>query len=213
MQFIDLSHPIKEGMPLYPGTPPVRITTLHTMEKDGFREKQIVFTTHSGTHVDVPGHIRKDGALLDQLPLEQFYGPCYVLDVHHFKGKEIPAAFLKEHRKAWHKAQFLLFHSAYDRLWGQAAYFENYPVLSQEAAALVAGEKHLKGLGFDTISPDPMNSTSFPIHRTLFKAGYVIIENLTNLRALVGRNFTLILFPLPVEKADGMPVRVVGLID
>ena len=211
MRFIDLSHPIRENMPLYPGTPPVRIGQLRRIETDGYREKQITFTTHTGTHVDAPAHILKNGKTLDQLPLSKFYGKGIVLDVRAFKGQLIPAEFLQA-QNSWQSAEFVLFFTGFSAHWGRDAYFKDFPVLSLAAADLLINKEKLKGVGFDAISPDTMVSTDLPVHHKFLSAEKLIVENLNNLSLLLDKEFDLNLFPLPVPDADGLPVRAVALL-
>ena len=211
MRFIDLSHPIQEDMPLYPGTPPVRLKQLHKFETDGYREKRLTFTSHTGTHVDAPAHMLKNGKTLDRLPLSQFYGKGIVLDVRAFKGQLIPVGFLNT-QTSWQKAEFILLYTGFSTHWGSEAYFKNFPVLSSAAADLLLSKGKPKGVGFDGISPDAMDSTDFPIHHKFFAAETLIIENLTNLSLLINKEFELSLFPLSVLDADGMPVRAVALL-
>ena len=108
------------------------------------------------------------------------------------------------------RADFLLFHTGWDRLWGRAAYFEGYPVPGEDVVDyLLASGK--KGVGLDTVSVDPVGDGALPIHRRLLGGGLVIVENLTNLAAAGGEPFTFCALPLHYEKADGAPVRAVGL--
>ena len=211
MRFIDLSHPIRENMPLYPGTPPVRIEQLRRIETDGYREKQITFTTHTGTHVDAPAHILENGKTLDQFPLSRFYGKGIVLDVRAFKGQSIPDEFLQA-QNSWQSAEFVLFFTGFSARWGSEAYFKDFPVLSLEAADLLINKGKLKGVGFDAVSPDTMDSNDLPVHHKLLNAEKLIIENLNDLSLLLNKEFELSLFPLPVSDADGLPVRAVALL-
>ena len=71
MRIIDLSHPIHPTKPVYPGTAPPSIAATAALDKDGFEEHQITFTTHTGTHVDAPSHMLADAETLDRLPLAQ----------------------------------------------------------------------------------------------------------------------------------------------
>jgi arylformamidase len=64
----------------------------------------------------------------------------------------------------------------------------------------------------DAISADGAESVTFPIHTILLERDIVIIENLTNLRALPDNEFVFCCFPLKIEKADGSPVRAVALV-
>ena len=46
MKVIDLTHTIKENMPVYPGTEPPCLEPANSYEKDGFKEtRQIAFIT------------------------------------------------------------------------------------------------------------------------------------------------------------------------
>ena len=49
MPVIDLTHTIKETMPVYPGTQPPRLETANTYEKDLFKETLITMFSHTGT--------------------------------------------------------------------------------------------------------------------------------------------------------------------
>ena len=57
MRVIDLTHTIKEDMPVYPGTETPTLTPVSVYEKDGFRESLLRMTTHTGTHMDPPAHL------------------------------------------------------------------------------------------------------------------------------------------------------------
>ncbi len=210
MRFVDLSHTIEAEMPLYPGTPGVQIKTLHTLEKDGFREKQLVYTTHTGTHVDAPAHMLAQGATIDRLPLSSFFGKACVVDVRSLKGSTIDLAFLRA-QSLENDPDFVLFYTGFAAYWGKEGYFTDYPVLSEEAAKYLV-DLGLKGIGLDAISPDVIDSEDFPIHHILLSAGLIIVENLTNLNQILDQTFTLAVFPLKVEQADGMPVRAVAIV-
>jgi arylformamidase len=134
-----------------------------------------------------------------------------VLDVSALAGAEIGAAFLEARQADLEGAEFVLLHTGWSRHWGQEAYFAGFPVLSAEAARWLCG-RGLKGIGLDAISIDPVDSTTYPNHHICFRAGLILIENLTGLEALAGRSFLFSCLPLKLEQADGSPVRAVALI-
>ena len=80
MNLIDLTHPISEDMPVYPGTEPPVIVTGCTVAEDGFFEKKITLFSHTGTHIDAPAHLLEDGRTLDYFPVDRYVGPAIVLD-------------------------------------------------------------------------------------------------------------------------------------
>ncbi|MDP3179164.1 MAG: hypothetical protein Q8M76_14750, partial [Spirochaetaceae bacterium] len=67
-------------------------------------------------------------------------------------------------------------------------------------------------VGFDAISADPVGSAGFENHLTLFRAGMVIVENLTNLDSLGPNGFVFSCLPLAITGGDGSPVRAVALV-
>ena len=62
MTVIDLTHTIREDMPVYPGTEQPRLTTACTVSQCGYRETLLHMYSHTGTHMDAPAHMI-DGAL------------------------------------------------------------------------------------------------------------------------------------------------------
>ena len=61
MKLIDLSHPLFDGMPVYPGAESPHFETVATVGQDGYAEKRITFFSHTGTHLDAPSHILARG--------------------------------------------------------------------------------------------------------------------------------------------------------
>ena len=106
----------------------------------------------------------------------------------------------------------MLLHSGWERYWGEAEYFGAYPVLSPDAARWLSGFK-LKGVGVDMVSLDEVDSTALVVHRALLAKNMILVENLANLGALVGKEFIFSCLPLKIAAADGSPVRAVAILD
>ncbi len=206
---IDLTHPIHEDMPVYPGTEQPVIITGCSIELDGFVEKKITFYSHTGTHIDAPAHLVKGGKYLDQYDIGHFHGSAIVVHLESNGDKFIDLAVLKPAESQLKNADFLLIHTGWNRYWGTDAYFANFPVLTPEAAEWVAG-LGLKGIGFDAISADSADTQTYPIHNILLGSDMVIVENLTNLDQLTGEPVEFSCFPLYFQNADGSPIRAVA---
>lgn len=211
MTVIDLSHFISGSMPVFPGTEPPRIADAFTIAKHGFAEKSFQIFSHVGTHIDAPGHILPGAATLDELAVDRFLGAGLVLDVSAVKGDKIEIADLEPYKESLNGVEFALLHSGWARHWGGDQYFSSYPVLSLEAARWLAGFR-LKGIGVDMISVDEVESTSVPVHKVFFANNMIIIENLDNLGALIGKEFIFSCLPLKIAGGDGSPVRAVAMI-
>jgi kynurenine formamidase len=89
MTFIDLSHPIEDGMAAYPGLPPVRIFAI--LDHDASRERYegkaefllggAELAGNTGTYLDAPFHRFREREDLARLPLETVAGlPGLVVD-------------------------------------------------------------------------------------------------------------------------------------
>ena len=76
MKLVDLTYPISDGMPVYPGDPAVSVHIAHRIESHGWELRELSFGSHTSTHVDAFSHMDEDGANLDQIPLDRFLGPA-----------------------------------------------------------------------------------------------------------------------------------------
>lgn len=208
MKVIDLTHTIRQDMPVYPGTERPVLTTACTIREAGYRETLLHMYSHTGTHMDAPAHMIEGGKTLDTFPAEAFVGPGLALDCRGLR--EIPLSLLQEKENDIRQVDFLLFCTGWDKYWGQEKYYKDFPCLTAEAAAFLA-QMPLKGIGEDCISIDPCDSVDFPNHMKLLGRGFVNTENLKNLDNLIGRPFTFVTLPLKFENADGCSSRAAAL--
>ena len=132
MTVIDLTHTIREDMPVYPGTEPPRLTTACTVSQCGYRETLLHMYSHTGTHMDAPAHMMDGAPTLDSFGPDRFVGRGYVLDCRGLS--QIPLDLLLRHEAAIRDADFLLFCTGWDQYWGTDAYYEGFPCLTEEAA-------------------------------------------------------------------------------
>ena len=206
MKVYDLTHTIKNDMPVYPGTEQPRLTTACTIEEAGYRETLLHMFSHTGTHMDAPAHMLPEGTTLDSYDAEKFTGTALVVDCRGQAAITLP--LLKGYDLTG--VDFVLFCTGWDRKWGSDDYYEGFPCLTAEAAAYLAALP-LKGVGEDSISLDPCDSVDFPNHITLMRADFVNTENLKGLDALLGRRFTFVTLPLKFENADGCSCRAIAM--
>lgn len=205
MKVIDLTHTIHQDMQVFPGTEPPRLTEGNTIERDGFRETALFLYSHTGTHMDAPAHMLSGAAELDKLPVSSFCGRAAVIPC---RG-QITMAEINACRDIADEADFILFHTGQDALWGSEGYFDA-PVPDEDAIRY-AVESCKKGVGIDCMSVDPMDGP-MPNHFMLFNAGMVIVENLCNLAEISGQLVDFLALPLKYANADGAPVRAVAIL-
>lgn len=207
MKTYDLSHLLNNDSPVYPGSENPRFEPAATIDKEGYRETRLSFESHLGTHIDAPAHMLKNGKTLDKLSIDSFTGDALIISVPE-QTSCIDKKFIEQFNQDISSVEFVLFRTGWSKLWGTSAYFENFPVLTIEAVNWLLSFK-LKGLGFDVISADPVESTSWENHMSILAKGIIIIENLVFPEALTAISGHFCCFPLPYENADGSPVRAV----
>ena len=214
-RLVDLSHPVHDGMPVYPGDPDVRTSPATTVAEHGYNVLHLQMGSQSGTHVDAPYHFLEDGARIDELPLELFLGPARVVDV---RGKpprgRIGWDDLAPHAEHLTPGRLLVLQTGWDEHWGTPAYAA-HPYLTGEAADRVVAAG-VRTVAIDALSLDETAAAGdpvggFPAHDAVLGAGGVIVENLCGLAALSTASPVLSVLPLRLAAADGAPVRAVGL--
>lgn len=214
MKVIDLTHTIREKMPVYPGTDTPKFSPANSYEKDGFKETMLQMYTHTGTHMDPPAHLFAGRKTLDQFPASQFIGKALVIDcIGLSEGEKITMEQINKYGKTADEVDFLLFHLGWDKRWGTESYFGDYPCIDDEVLEYIINGNY-KGIGFDVIGLDPIADENLTRHKKLFEACDIVnIENLKNLH-LCGRDvFWFSCFPLKFEDSDGSPIRAVAWFD
>lgn len=210
-RLVDLSHPLTETVPIYPGDPEPRIFTATTVADDGYNLSHVQIGTQTGTHIDAPFHFRDDGATVDRMPLELTVGPGVVVAVRGKEpGERITLADLEPHRGRLAPGRIVLFATGWYAHAGTERFFE-HPYLSADVgrALLDAG---VRTIAIDTLNADLTGGEEFPVHDMFADAGGFIAENLAGTAQLTaGVEPLLLLVPLNLVGCDGAPVRAIAL--
>ncbi|WP_045905504.1 cyclase family protein [Clostridium botulinum] len=213
MKVIDLTHTISENMPVYSGTERPKLEVKSTYDKDGFKETLLTMFSHTGTHMDSPAHLFLERTNLDSFSPEQFVGKGLVIDCSDLKeGEKIHMKYIDCVKEKANKADFILFHTGWDRYWGTDFYFGDYPYITEEVAEYLIYNKK-KGVGVDVIGIDPILDENLTIHQRLFaETDIVVIENLTRLGKVGNELFTFCALPIKYENSDGAPIRAIAIL-
>ncbi len=205
MKLYDVTVPISNDLPVYPGDSAIQITRVMSLEKgDIARVSHLSFSTHIGTHIDPPYHFIQDGKPADELPLDIFIGPARVVDVGDVDS--IDAALL---------ASFdldgvtrLLFKTRNSRFWSETSEFQKEFVYLETDGAELLARRGLRLVGIDYLSIEKFNFDKPTTHWTLLGAGVVVVEGL-DLSGVPPGDYELICLPLKIKDGDGGPARVV----
>lgn len=207
-QIISLSYKISNDMLVYPGDPEVKIEDYQSIESGGCRLKKISFGTHTGTHMDTPAHMLKNGCNLDDLSEIKFLGVARCLKVENqdlaIGPENIPSDL--------HPEEAIFLHTGHSVSWNTKKFYEARPFLSDEALDLLVKSK-ISALGIDTPSVDPKGSKDKNVHEKLLGSNIIIYESLANLDKLpVNEAFVYLAVPLPLAEADGSPLNILALL-
>ncbi len=204
MHFIDLSHPLTESTPAYPGDSPLLLHKATSLEKEGFTTYEIHSSFHTGTHIDLPSHLTNDARSFIDFPLEAFYGQGVFLNV----WEEERISLKDDYYQKISTDTIVLFYSGHDRFFHQDSYFSSHPVLSEELVDFLIHQK-VKMIGIDFPSPDYYPHS---LHKKLLSNQILLLENLTNLSSLAAASsFEIYAFPLKLA-SEASFVRAVAKI-
>jgi len=205
---IDLTHGITSGMPVFPGDPIVEITTHLNYREDGCRVSRWTLGSHTGTHMDAPSHFIPGAPSLDKYDVNRFNRRGVVVNVSHLEpDATIDPGHLEASLEIACPGDFLVLYTGWDRYWGQPLY-DHHPHLSLAGASLlVASGISLVGIDAPDIEKAPEGD--YPVHQRLLQHDCLIVENLTNLRLIPEQAGWFTFLPLPVEAADGSPIRAI----
>ncbi|MBA2277767.1 MAG: cyclase family protein [Chloroflexia bacterium] len=220
---VDLSHVHGPEFPMFPGAEQMSMEVIVTIEADGFFKNRLTFDEHTGTHLDAPAHFDPDGDTADLLPPENFFAPLAVIDISRRADADPDTAVSRDDLLAWEAVNgqlpagaFVAMSSGWAaRIANPASYINlgadgvpHFPGFDLEAAEFLLDEREIVGIGVDTLSQDPGNSTDFATHVAILGAGKYGIENLNNLDALPPSGATVIIGAPKHLGASGGPARV-----
>lgn len=197
-------------MPIFPGLPDPSFKAIAKVEQDGYAMSEYHLLNHIGTHVDAPAHQIAGGDTLDEIGLERLVTDAVTIDVSQREPGAITKGELQPHLAKVREGDIVFLFSNNGRNWGNEAYWTgwSYPDVDASRALIDRG---ISAIGFDGPSADPVDSTTFDLHRIWLGAGRMIIENATNLEQLPERT-QVVVAPMKVRDANGAPARIFALI-
>ena len=222
-KLIDLTHPLDEHAPTWSGG--CGFSYKNKMDYDqGLRAQSLRMLSGVGTHMDAPSHFIPDGKSIADIDLADLILPLHVIHKKCEASDQLLVSDLKTYEKEYgiiKPGAFVAFHSHWDHHWHSEKDYRNldsegimrFPTISKEACEYLL-ERGIKGIGIDTLSPDPEPSLSkspFPVHHMILGEGGYILENLANLSMVHGAAY-MIALPIPIIEGTESPTRVIGIL-
>ncbi|HEX8143705.1 MAG TPA: cyclase family protein [Pyrinomonadaceae bacterium] len=209
MRIYDVSVPISEATPTYPGDPQVEIEQWAALTRgDAANVSMLHLGAHTGTHVDAPAHFIEGTQKVHSLPLDVLIGEARVIEI----ASDV-RAITAEHitRQAPAGTKRLLFKTRNSAFWANTSegFRTDFTYLTP-GAALALVERGVRLVGIDYLSVEQFKSEAFETHTTLLSNNVVIVEGL-DLRAVSEGAYELICLPLRITggSGDGAPARAV----
>jgi arylformamidase len=224
---IDITTPISSFTRIFPGDPIPIVERVCTLEQEGCVVSKLSFGSHTGTHVDAPSHVLKNGMTVDKLELKNLMGTAVVLDFSSLSG-ELTADILENAFRNMIAPEdisiLLLKTEAFSRKQerkGESSYSDSYPgshdiesgkeelysppYLEESGAAWIV-KKGFKTIGIDSFSVDNFYSETLPAHHILLSGDVNIVECL-ELSSIKAGIYFFICLPMKIDNCDGAPAR------
>jgi kynurenine formamidase len=219
----DLTHTFRAGFPVYTGDEPSR-RTIADYGAQGFYAQEWTFGEHSGTHMDAPGHFVPGGRRVPQLRPEELLAPAAVIDISRRAASDPDATVTEEDVRRYERRHGRIPRNAVvfmDSGWaakvnddaafkGGPAGDYHFPGFGIDAVEFLLTRRSIRGIGVDTLSLDPGNSTTFEVHNRLLGADRYGIENVANLSSLRPRGAVVSVGVVPWEEGSGGPMRLLA---
>jgi arylformamidase len=206
LMIYDVSIPITNAMPVWPGDPPVSLLRKSHESND---HTHIVTVTdirmgaHTGTHFDAPFHMINGGKKLDEFSLDILVGKATVLEIRGVRS--IGRKDLE--RFNWNGIERVLFKTENSSHWQDGKFYEDFVYLQPDGAEFLV-ERRVRLVGIDYLSIDKFRSDSHPSHMVLLSKNILLLEGL-NLNNISPGEYMLYALPLKLQEVEGGPARVI----
>lgn len=224
-KIIDLTQPMYEGMPFWPGGVPFRMERLVDYDQ-GYQLHKFSIGENTGTHVDAPSHFIQGNRSIDAIPLNQLVVPIVMINIQRKVDKnpdyqltaDDVTEWEQEHGRIPENSLVVLNTGWYKRFNAPEQYINqdsegvmHFPGFGSDAAELLV-ERDVAGIGIDTLSLDYGASEDFASHVIMLKANKYQIENMANLNELPATGATAIIGVLPVRGGSQAQARIFALL-
>ena len=229
-RFVDLTHAFGTSIPHWKGFQPMKVRTLYTVEKDGFRVEEFCHVGQWGTHVDPPAHFHDGLKTVDEIDPHDMLMPLVVIDAHEQAARNPDYVLKLEDIQAWEKRHgpipahaFVAMRTDWSKKWPDGAAMQNtdrdgvahYPGWSKETLQFLYEERQISASGHETTDTDPGIATTkddYSLESYVLSTNHYQIELLDNLdRVPESGALVMVSFPKP-QAGSGFPARVIAIL-
>jgi arylformamidase len=205
MKIYDISMTIHEDMPTYKNNPDKKpkIENTGNYTTGSTYESKITLGMHTGTHIDAPLHMIKDGKKMDTYTIDDYVTEAKVIDLTHLEDHITREDLINQDIN---KGDFILFKTRNSTI----EEFDFKFVFLEKSGAEYLKEIGIKGVGTDALGIE-RDQPDHETHQTLLNNKIMIVEGL-RLRDVPAGIYTLIILPLKILSTEAAPARAI-LID
>jgi len=201
----DISSEVSPDMQVYKGKeekkPQFKVMSNH--ENASTYETSITFDMHTGTHIDAPLHMIKDGETMEYFQVEDIFSNCLVVDLRDVEG----GITRDDLKRAEEKGNIKIMNNEVVLLQTKNSYEKREKdfIYLAESGAEYLVEKVIKGVGIDTPGIE-RDQEGHPTHKKLLGNSIFIIEGL-ELKDVLPDRYKLMLVPLKIRNVEAAPAR------
>jgi arylformamidase len=200
VKLIDVTVPIRNGMPVYDHNPGVHLERARSIaDGDTVNISRLDLGVHTGTHVDGQVHFIEGGAGTDSIDLEILIGEAHVVDATSLH-EDIDARAL-ETLNLPAGAERLVFKTPNSELWNLDEFTRGF------IRFVESGARPLVDAGVRLVGIDYLSIGDEGAHKTFLGNGVVPLEGL-DLRKVDPGRYRIYCLPLELVGSDGAPARV-----
>lgn len=206
----DISLPITQNLPVWPGDPKVTIRQMSALEQgDSYNLSQIRMSVHTGTHIDAPLHFLQHGKSIGEIHFDKLIGKVLVMEIG--EDVDVISRTVLEHHpqiedlRTIPKILFKTRNSTLLKEWGDQ-FNPEYVALDASGAQFLS-EFHLDMIGVDTLSVAAYNDEMIP-HQILLEKEIVLLEGI-NLSEVPAGIYILYCLPINLVNCEGAPARAI----
>lgn len=202
MKFYDVSMTITKDMQVYKNIEAKKpiFENASNFDNGSSYETILKFNLHTGTHMDFPLHMIKNGETSDTLDLNKLITKVKVYDLTYLNDsiKDVDLFDLDIQED-----DFVLFKTR-----NSFEEFFNFQfVYIHESASIYLAKKKIKGIGVDGLGVE-RDQVGHPTHKHLMHANVTIIEGL-RLKEIEPKIYDMYALPIKIEHVDALPLSVI----
>ncbi len=207
-----LGHVFDQNASVFPGDPAPSVHLVADIPTNGFQVEEVQTGTHTGTHIDAPGHFIEGARTIDDLAATEFVWPAYVVDVRprmaateddgfQLTSEDIRAYERQNGKIA--KGSMVIIRTGFDQLFRTPAFLEAAPGFSGDAVNWMVENRQIGGVGSDTFGPDATSDADFSATYNILAANKVALPGLNNLAALQTKGDLIIATAVALRDGSG----------